>query len=193
MPFFTSSNKKKHFSVHKLMATSTMLSPTHHRHLRPLVSAGGGEAQSKVPKHQLYLSDTILAHLRVIFDGLRKTDELLTKERFAKFLHDVQETAIDLKLETFKFEQFLEVLYYNHGLEAIKYVDPAKKDLSKPISNYYISSSHNTYLSGNQLISKSTTDAYTNVSSSPACPSFCSFLTLAGPLPWMSLYRNRRT
>lgn len=164
MPFFTSS-KKKHFSVHKLMATSTMLSPTHHSHLRPLVYAGGGEALSKVPKHQLYLSDTILTHLRCVFDELKKPDEVLSKERFAKFLKEVQETIIELKLDSFKFEQFLEVLYYNHGLEAVKYLDPAKKDLSKPISNYYISSSHNTYLSGNQLISKATTDAYKNVSS----------------------------
>lgn len=162
MSFFSSS-KKKHLSVHKLMATSTMLAPTHHKNLQPQVAAGGGEAFSKVPKHQLYLEPTTLAHLRNAFDELRKTNETLAKEEFAKFLAEVQEIVIGLKLETYTFEQFLEVLWYNHGLEAVKYVDPAKKDLSKPISNYYISSSHNTYLSGNQLLSKSTTDAYKNV------------------------------
>ena len=40
---------------------------------------------------------------------------------------------------------------------------PRHVDLSHPMSSYYISSSHNTYLSGHQLYGEASTEAYTNV------------------------------
>lgn len=40
---------------------------------------------------------------------------------------------------------------------------PASNDLKYPLSSYYISSSHNTYLSGHQLYGDASVDAYKNV------------------------------
>jgi phosphatidylinositol phospholipase C delta len=164
MPGFTPAAKQ--FSLHKLMAMTTLISPTHQNHVRPVVQAGGGDASSEVPMHHLYLSSGIQDHLRRVYDGLRGDEATLSRKSFESWLSTTQEQSFgDLSLDEYKFEQFLEALYHNEGFEAIKDVKPDEKDLTKPLSNYFISSSHNTYLSGNQLSSKSSTEAYKNVRS----------------------------
>jgi phosphatidylinositol phospholipase C delta len=152
--------------MHKLMAISTMLSPAHHHtHIKPLIQAGGGKAVSGVSPQQLYLSHAIQEHLRRVYDTLRRPDSTLSRAKFQAWLADVQKLPIEsLDQEHYKFEQFLETVYHNHALESVGEVRPEDKDLTHPLSNYYISSSHNTYLSGNQLSSKSSTEAYKNVS-----------------------------
>jgi hypothetical protein len=162
MPLLTPSGKS--FSLHKLIAMSTMLTPSHGVHLQQL-----NADTSEAPARPLYLSHTIQEYFRQVFDELRGSDSSLRRDRFQIWLADVQGHIVQLEKESYKFEQFLEAIYYNYALEIAK---PIKAlDLSKPITNYFISSSHNTYLMGNQLSSKSSTEAYKTVSILP-CYSF---------------------
>ncbi|CAJ2504344.1 Uu.00g117380.m01.CDS01 [Anthostomella pinea] len=113
----------------------------------------------------IYLSYAIQRHLRKQFDFLRRGEPTLSRKYFQNFLETEQgERAPVLTDETYKFEKFLEVWWTQFGvLTAEKPAPKGDKDLSKPISNYFISSSHNTYLSGNQLSGRSTADAYRRV------------------------------
>lgn len=98
--------------------------------------------------------------MEVVFNNLRSKDPELSREGLIKFLTEVQgETTIQLDKEKYSEGDFLYVLA--HGWDATR--KPSEKDYSKPITNYFINSSHNTYISGNQLASKTSPEAYTNV------------------------------
>lgn len=171
---------------------STMLSPTHHIH--PLIQAGGGDATSEVPARQLILSHAIRDHIKRVYDHLRGPDHVLSHEKLNAWAENVQAQAMTgVDNETYKFEEFLGLLFRNHGLEALKELKIEEKDLSKPISNYFISSSHNTYLVGNQLSSKSSTEAYKNVCGSCNCVTYVYLLIGIGFDSRMPMYRDRCT
>ncbi|KAK3066912.1 hypothetical protein LTR53_016531 [Teratosphaeriaceae sp. CCFEE 6253] len=72
--------------------------------------------------------------------------------RHAKLAYETQKSGHG-------FDTFLEQLGDTNSSGPL----PITVDTSHPISHYYISSSHNTYLSGNQLWSRSSTDAYKEV------------------------------
>ncbi|KAI0897421.1 PLC-like phosphodiesterase [Annulohypoxylon nitens] len=118
-------------------------------------------------KKEVYLSAAIQRHLRKLYESLRRGEPYVSRIAFANFLEGVQgennPSLEALTEERYNFEKFLEVWWLQFTLEAEKPVSLENKDLSKPISNYFISSSHNTYLSGNQWAGRSTADAYRRV------------------------------
>lgn len=122
---------------------------------------GAGETQRTIGA----LDPNLLSHLRFIFDSHAGADKKWHKEEIRKFLNETQRHEPTFKSPFASDEgiEFNDFLSYMTGSHSAITKDPIPTDLSLPLASYFISSSHNTYLSGNQLSSDSTTEAYTNV------------------------------
>ena len=95
----------------------------------------------------------------------------LKREEFELFLRHTQgENNVRLHKARYRYHEFRDILMLQYGLDAIQRPLLYKKDLSKPITNYFINSSHNTYLCGNQLTSPSSAEPYRTVSTSDVSP-----------------------
>lgn len=114
------------------------------------------------------------AHLRRLYNELRKDETKLSREAFEHFILTRQRDnkkpswGFSQKPEctAFTFEQFVE-LWWNEYSAAKRPIHAEDKDLDKPISNYFISSSHNTYIEdGNQFSGAADVEQYRKVS----CP-----------------------
>ena len=114
----------------------------------PPVRAAGGGSASEESGHATIASfprgEPVLQHLRNVYENLGQGDsfqeltEVKDEEAFLAYMASPKSAAMGPP-------------------------PAATRDLSYPLSSYYISSSHNTYLSGNQLYGEATTDAYTEV------------------------------
>lgn len=108
------------------------------------------------------LSDDMHTRIADIYDDLKDGDPILSKEKFQAFLRDVQgEPDTPLPQDMYTPGDFLYTwkMFYSDAARPLP-----KKDLSKPLTNYFISSSHNTYQLGNQWTSKSSAEPYRRVS-----------------------------
>ncbi len=113
----------------------------------PLRAAGGG-APSEESAHATIASfpreGAVLQQLRNVYENLKQGEpfqelpEVKDEESFLSYMSSAKSAAM-------------------------RPPPDATRDLSYPLSSYYISSSHNTYLSGHQLYGEATTEAYTNV------------------------------
>ncbi|GKT43861.1 1-phosphatidylinositol 4,5-bisphosphate phosphodiesterase 1 [Colletotrichum spaethianum] len=139
---------------------------------RPPLQAQAGGGASESQRTVKTLNDSVIPYLTKIFEiHAGQTDQKWHKEQIVSFVKHIQaeETADCLTAgtaaaatapEELDFKGFLN--YMTSSASAA--TAPAREqDLTYPLSSYFISSSHNTYLTGNQLYSESSTDAYKNV------------------------------
>jgi len=133
----------------------------------------------------------VLAYLKGIFRNFSSTSQeeygvtnrVLDHASAINFLDSVQSQKImsdrlDTQCPSLKYDniQVSDFLTYMASSEGDAMAPPNPRDTSQPISNYFISSSHNTYLPGHQLLSRASVEPYRNVCESN--------LSLA--LPWES-------
>lgn len=128
-------------------------------------SSEGSAASSKTPEVDIHMSTDMREALERVYNELRGTDTLLSNDKFCRFLKEVQgESTVDLDRDRYTCGEFLYVWLKQYGTDAV--APPPEKDLSKPLTNYFINSSHNTYLDGHQWASTSRPEAYKTVRSS---------------------------
>ncbi|KAK7203441.1 PLC-like phosphodiesterase [Myxozyma melibiosi] len=98
-------------------------------------------------------------------------DETLSLEMFKGFIKTVQRQSIDesLALKIYykfvdEYQRFTVDSFTDYLLSSYNAVHkPVEGELSRPLNEYYISSSHNTYLLGRQVVGDSSVEAYIRV------------------------------
>ncbi|TFA99495.1 1-phosphatidylinositol 4,5-bisphosphate phosphodiesterase 1 [Trichoderma ghanense] len=142
------------------------------------LQSGGGSIPAQ--RTLTSLSTTTLAYLKRLFESHATPEGKWTPDQIRVFIQKVQGSSDVVSPEEalaqlpgnrtpdvaaaaaaeLDLDGFLAYMTSSHSSAVL----PVRnEDFSWPLASYFISSSHNTYLTGNQLSSDSTTGAYTNV------------------------------
>lgn len=128
--------------------------------------AGGGHPSGQRNGVQEKLDESLLGHLSQVFNKFANPSNRWTRDQIGIFMQHVQAEdpnglasyLIDKdELDLFDLINYITSPCGN-ALEMA-----TTQDLSWPLNSYFVSSSHNTYLTGNQLSSDSSVEAYRDV------------------------------
>ncbi|KAF4447213.1 hypothetical protein FALBO_16978 [Fusarium albosuccineum] len=131
---------------------------------QPLPQAGGGasERDRSLSNIDPIIRDRIVKLFESLVD---RDDKTWSKDRIHSFIKTTQQQddpspAVDelLARDSLDLDGFMAWMTSSHAAAT---TPPKPQDLSYPLASYFISSSHNTYLTGNQLSSDSSTRPYT--------------------------------
>lgn len=133
--------------------------------------AGGGVSGEEKPRITT-VSSVVMPYLERIFNCHADENKSWHAEQASTFIRCTQAgdpssaqdglpAGLQAKTEL-DFKDFLRYMT-SDASNVVGAIREQDRDLSYPLSSYFISSSHNTYLTGNQLSSDASTDAYKNV------------------------------
>jgi phosphatidylinositol phospholipase C delta len=128
--------------------------------------AGGGHPSGERTGIQEKLHESLLRHFSELFSKYADTKGTWSRDQISVFMHHVQaEDPNGLAGYLVDREDLglLELIQYLTSPCGNILEMAIPQDLTLPLSSYFISSSHNTYLTGNQLSSDSSAEAYKDV------------------------------
>lgn len=121
------------------------------------------------------LEPSVRRALSRLYDRLKGSDKALSAADLLLFMEEEQKESLKPGLKeipsdrTYSFTEFCD-FWYEHASHSKRPIDLEKQkaEFDKPISNYYINSSHNTYIGdGDQVRGFITPDQYRKVSCIP--------------------------
>lgn len=127
-------------------------------------TAGGGVPSGHTVSPRTVKPGAFQNALKKVYDGIGSNPSASDFVAWLKKTEtaDVTESDIPVTNGVVTFEDFGKFMLGHHG-SAMTPVDWRKQDLTRPLNEYFISSSHNTYLTGHQLYGESTVDGYVDV------------------------------